>query len=427
MSFSYSSISSLATARMYSSALEWKSLSPRWRMTAVWLSVITSILVFPYCLPTSLTSRSPLSLAIVKDHNRGIKKSAQHRFTGFRHTEVPNIVHFVHLLKLDTNQTFDFPLRQFISIYSAHYHLQPDVIYIHTNVPEHQIEKRIKESSSPYTHAVSRLPRLKFNYHAAPNVTSRNQTVDLLANKSDFVRTSVLVKYGGIYLDDDVYVLRDLKPFRQAGFENVIGLQGGTAICPAVIMATKDNDLMHTYHEIQDIVFDGSWANHAVALLSTLAREFSPYANQVLITHKDTFFPFSWMWNDLRIIYQVNGTQPKKSMENNRPLENITDFIEHFEQRQPKRPKDTWHVDWRLSYTLHGWNHGLENLIAGQKGDDNDVFGSFGSITLEYVLSQNSNFARAVYPAVRHAVDNGWLDAVHFEQDFHKRIVQGRK
>lgn len=55
-------------------------------------------------------------------------------------------------------------------------------------------------------------------------------------------------------------------------------------------------------------------------------------------------------------MYQVNGTQPEESMENNRPLEIITDFIDHFEQRQPERPKDTWHVDWRLSYTLHsGW------------------------------------------------------------------------
>ena len=374
--------------------------------------------MIPYCLPTSLTSRSPLSLATVKEHTRGIKKPTQAHLTGFTHVnEIPNIVHFVHLLKLDTNQTFDFPFRQFIAIYSAHYYLQPDAIYIHTNVPEYQIERRIKESNSPYTHAVSRLPRVKFSYHAATNMTSRNQTVDILANQSDFVRTSVLVKYGGIYLDDDIYILRDLKPLRQVGFENILGLQQWTEICPAVIMATKDNILMRTYHELQDTVFDGSWANHAVGLLSTLAREFSPYTRQVLITHKETFFPFSWWDDDLRIIYQVNGTQPEKAVENNRPLENITEFIDHFELRQPERPQDTWHVDWRLSYTLHGWNHGVEGLIEAQKGEDESLFGSFGSITLEYVLSQNSNFARAVYPAVRHAVDSGWLDAVHFEQN----------
>ena len=156
-----------------------------------------------------------------------------------------------------------------------------------------------------------------------------------LANQSDFVRASVLVKYGGIYLDEDVYILRDLKPLRQAGFENIVGLQGSTEICPAVIMATKDNILMRTYHELQDVVFDGSWANHAVALLSTLAREFSPYASQVLLMHKEAFFPFSWQENDLRVIYQVNGTRLDISMENNRPLENITNFIDHFEQWQP--------------------------------------------------------------------------------------------
>ncbi len=104
-------------------------------------------------------------------------------------------------------------------------------------------------------------------------------------------------------------------------------------------------------------------------------------------------------------------------MESNRPLETISDFIDHFEQWQPEKPKDTWYVDWRVSYTLHGWNHAVEGLIEYQEEGD-DLVGSFGSITLEYVLSQNSNFARAVYPAVRHAFDSGGLDAVNFEGTF---------
>ena len=116
--------------------------------------------------------------------------------------------------------------------------------------------------------------------------------VDNLANQSDFVPTSVLVNYDGIYLNDDVYILRDLKPLRQVGFENIVGLQGWTEICPAEIIAMEDNTLMRTYHELQDIVFDGSWANYAVALLSTLARDFSlpqPSSHQ----HKEAFSPLS--------------------------------------------------------------------------------------------------------------------------------------
>ena len=73
-------------------------------------------------------------------------------------------------------------------------------------------------------------------------------------------------------------------------------------------------------------------------------------------------------------------------MENNRPLENITDFIDHFEQWRPERPKATWHVDWRLSYALHGWKHAVEGVLGHQKEGD-DSFGSFGSITLDSVLS----------------------------------------
>ena len=382
----------------------------------MWLSAITVVLVVPYCLRRSLPSGPPLNLS-------NLKESARYPFDSLenplkRTHDIPNIVHFVHLLNLKENQTFEFPFRQFVAIYSAHYYLQPDAIYIHTNVPEDQIKEKIQESNSPYTQAVTQLPRLKFKYHLAPNTTSRNYTIENFPNQSDFIRTSVLVEHGGIYLDDDVSILRDLKPLRQMGFENVIGFQGGSAICPAVILATKGSKMMNTYHELQDIVFDGSWANHAVELLSTLAREFSPYPHQVLVMPTATFFPHSWLPDSLRTIYQVNRTRPEKPMENNRPLEDISDFIEHFEQRQPSRPKDTWQVDWRLSYTLHGWNHAVEILVHEDEEKKIDsIFGSYGHINLEYVLAQNSNFARAVYPAIRHAVDRGVLDAVKFERN----------
>ena len=112
---------------------------------------------------------------------------------------------------------------------------------------------------------------------------SRNQTVDNLTNQFDFVRLSVLVIYGGIYLDGDV---------RQVGFENIARLHGWTEICHAVNMATEDNTLMRTYHELQDILFDGSWANSAVALLSALAREFSRTSTKFLSQIKRPFFLF---------------------------------------------------------------------------------------------------------------------------------------
>ena len=403
--------------------LEWRALSPRWRLTTLCLALTALVVMLPHFLPDSFTSADSLRFSNLKDHIKGIKYSAEQKLFSVESSSrtnkpIPNIVHFVHLLKLDTNQTFDFPFRQFISIYSAHHYLQPEHIYIHTNVPEHQIEARIRNSSSAYTHAVSKLPSVKFNYHAAPNRTSNNLTVDLLPNQSDFVRTDVLFKYGGIYLDDDAYILRDVESFRHMGFENVIGQQLGGSICPAVIMATKGSKMMKVYHALQDTVFDGSWANHAVDLLNTLAREFVSHPYQVLINPRETFFTYSWLPPDLETIYKINSSQPVVPKMNNPAIDNATDFIEHFRLRQPKTPQETWQVDWRPSYVLHGWNHGVDDMMQDYKkqGKADQIFGLFGGITLDYVLEQNSNFARAVYPAVKHALDHGVLDELKFSQ-----------
>ena len=78
--------------------------------------------------------------------------------------------------------------------------------------------------------------------------------------------------------------------------------------------------------------------------------------------------------------------------------QNLIEYIEDFELKD----LETWRKDWRLSYVLHGWTHGIE--IEGKAGE----LGDFGGITVDYVLAQRSNFARAVYPAVKHALEEGY-------------------
>ncbi|KAF6235284.1 hypothetical protein HO173_006478 [Letharia columbiana] len=144
-------------------------------------------------------------------------------------------------------------------------------------------------------------------------------------------------------------------------------------ICPAVLLSTRDNKLMKAYHALQDFIFDGQWATHVTWLLTTLAKDFSPADNQVLVLPQDSFFPSSWEMQDLKELYGVHEDAGEPAV-NNHPIDNLTDFIENFQLIPP----NTWQRDWRLSS--------------------------------EYVLAQNSNFARLVYPAVKHALDNGFLD-----------------
>ncbi|KAK4691528.1 hypothetical protein P7C71_g5494, partial [Lecanoromycetidae sp. Uapishka_2] len=307
---------------------------------------------------------------------------------------------------LDDDETFDLRFREFVAIYSAYYYMQPEIIYIHTNVPAEEMDELLDQSTSPWTLAVRKLPSVQFNYHRLPKKTSKGVRIEEIAHKTDFARIDVLVKYGGLYLDDDSYIIQPIHHFRKLGFENVVGMQLGGAICPSAILSTKGNKFNRVFLKLMDLQFDGSWTKHSVELMTSLLPEFHYQPHQILRLPQETFFPYSWEEPDLKTMYLVHDrSEPSNPVMVNHPIKNETEFIKHFEYYPPG---DTWKVDWRLSYIVHGWNH-----IAQDMKDQ--LYGKYKEISLEYVMAQNSNFARAVGPAVRNALDSGLLDHLKIE------------
>ena len=322
---------------------------------------------------------------------------------------IPNIVHFIHLVDPNPTPEFRFLFHQFVAIYSAQYHLQPEVIYIHTNMEHHFLEKTLRNTTNPYVQAISKLPTVHFKHHKVINETSKGLHVYRLPNQSDFVRTDVVKTYGGIYLDDDAYILRNLDPLRCTGFENVIGTQEGGQMCSAVILAKPENELMTAYDALQDEIFDGTWDRHSTILLATLAKEFAAIEHQVLVLPQETLFPLSWKEGDLHTIYDIHEDD-EDGEKKSKYIHDTSAFAEQFNHWHPH----TWRRDWRSSYVLHGWTSAIRpNFDSKEKIER--AFGRFGGITLEYVLARNSNFARAVYPAVKDALDKGLLDHVKRE------------
>lgn len=323
-------------------------------------------------------------------------------------TPIPNIVHFVHLVNPSEKPILLFPLRQFIAIYSASHYLHPTTIYIHTNLKQSLLQAAINTSADSYVRAISAIPNVKFNHIDPKTRTSKGQPIDNLPNQSDFVRTNALRKHGGIYLDDDAYVLRDLSPFRTAGFENVIGRQANGQACPAVMLAAPKNSLMKAYYMLQDAAFDGGWATHATDLLTTLIADFSPPDRQVLILPQDTFFPSKWEKADLKDIYQIHPPSSSPHSDLTETLNNSTQDMKTFVKDFKLKPSSSsWQRDWRLSYVLHGWTKGIGDGF--DERERKELFGKFGEIDMDYVLSRRSNFARAVEPALRHALESGVL------------------
>ncbi len=389
------------------------AFNTKWTWTWTWTAlglVLLSVLVLFHQIPTkgfAISSTSHISNPgqTTKNTPKDTEISIADRVT------IPNIVHFVYLVKPSPNPTFEFAFRQFIAIYSAFHYLHPETIYIHTNVEEHLIEETLKKSTSPWTKAASKLRAVKFDHQTPPEHTNSGLPIDKLPNQSDFVRTGVLGKSGGIYLDIDSYVLRDLEPLRRTGFENVVGRQKNTQICPAVILSAPGNKMMEAYQALQHTVFDpGRWALHATDLLTRLAEDFQMPDHQVLILPHNTFFPFDWVATELKSLYEVHDDQGVPAV-SNKGSQNLTEYIESFQLYGP----ETWQKDWRSPYVLHGWTSGIKGQLNDQEREA--MFGKFGGITPAYVLARNSHFAMAVYPAVKHALDNEVLDGIDYDQN----------
>ncbi|MCJ1280404.1 hypothetical protein MMC21_008232 [Puttea exsequens] len=434
----------------------WNPLSPKWLRTALIFALVSIVLLAHRLGPESLTALSSLRYLRsgnehrteikneIKNGSTAVRKQDQHpapvsmtsvniasttspiteehpsptsipksnngSATSHEHDQhapppsIPNIVHFVHFL-FEHEHLLNLYFREFLSIYSAHYHLKPDVLYIHTNIPPSELEERVNGSESAWTHAVARIPNLKFVYREPLTQTKKGYSLNEIAHKTDFARVAILAEYGGIYLDDDGYVLRPLEPLLTAGFENVLGFQPNNDICPSVILASPNNTLMRYWSVLMDHEFDGSWAAHSVDTLTRLADDFVATPRQVLLLPQNSFFPFSWDYYDCEIIYKIHrASEPADPIVHNAdPFADEALFLDTWARPFPGTDK-TWEVDWRQSYTLHGWNHGAS--------DNDDFFGEFGGISLAYVMALNSNFARAVYPAVEHAVKSGFLDGM---------------
>lgn len=325
---------------------------------------------------------------------------------------IPNIVHFVHLMRgSDKEPTLEFPFRQFIAIYSAQYYLNPETIYIHTNIENHLVEAALNAATSPYSRVLRRMSNVVFNHETPRLRTSEGKDVVNLGHRSDLMRTRILKKWGGLYLDEDSYVVRDLQPLRDSGFKTVLGKESDAKTSNVVMLAAPESDLISAFELLQEESYNGWGTAHSMDLLNRLARDFSGLDNQALVLMREAFFPIGFKKDDLVDFYHIYKSQdlvtgPTYSGE---PIiscsqcQNATDYVDQYEEEDDQVRNSR--VDWRGSYVLHGWNTALMGFDR-----DGDMFGSRGGVTLEYVLARKSRFASAVYPAIKHAVDTGVLD-----------------
>ncbi|KAJ3254398.1 hypothetical protein HK103_007192 [Boothiomyces macroporosus] len=164
---------------------------------------------------------------------------------------IPNVVH------LTIGRKFRF--ENYLSVKSIHDIIKPDMIFVHGDVfpMENELFARaIKEFKLELV--LSR-----------KGDTVYNITVTKGEHMSDIVRMETLIRYGGMYFDLDVFVLKDMKPFLKKENEFVIGYQNKEShfgLNNGLMLSKRCSRFMIWWYRNYQTMNPKDWDYHSVKL-----------------------------------------------------------------------------------------------------------------------------------------------------------------
>ncbi|KAJ9582764.1 hypothetical protein L9F63_022890, partial [Diploptera punctata] len=197
------------------------------RNDIIWINKNKGYELYPTCKMKDLFKTSATCQLLAK-----VKDSIFEGFDNLIGTKnssniVPNYVHFLF---------FGNPRISYVHsvcILAAFRNQKPERIYFHTNIKEfkgpHWI--KIRDTLGSVLHFANvTLPTEIFGHKF-----TRPYHV---YHASDVTRIRILMEYGGIFLDNDSYIVKSLDPFRR--YEMTIGVTNGEYLGTQVLIAHKD-------------------------------------------------------------------------------------------------------------------------------------------------------------------------------------------
>jgi Glycosyltransferase sugar-binding region containing DXD motif len=157
------------------------------------------------------------------------------RFEGFNNETgvdefiVPNVIHYIRFNKTS------FSFVDYVCIRSAWINHRPEIIYFHTNVDKFSgvyWDRMVQDAE--FFQRIKVVPiELPSEVFGQPLSTGWR-----LFHGSDVARIRMMKQYGGIYLDNDIYVVRNLDKYRK--FEIAMGWDENQFLGSQVIIAHKE-------------------------------------------------------------------------------------------------------------------------------------------------------------------------------------------
>lgn len=307
--------------------------------------------------------------------------------------EIPNIAHFVYILSDPIDGHFPLQFSHYLSLYAAWHHWRPDIIYLHTNVAANSsaVLGAQRGDQGKWARLFFEMPGLTINTVAVPAHTNNGRLIRSLEHKSDFVRVQAIHDFGGAYIDLDVHSLKDIKLLRQAGYAAVGGWQTDGYVNSGTFLSEKGGRMIKLWIDRMHDFYDGGWTTHSNGALTAVSKQLTKeHSCEMLTLQPSAFAPIGWRrFNSQRLFFDhfeaadiyidETGNLTEYPVEDEKPIDMLA-----------------WALDWRCTYLLHAFS--AKKLRHGIK--DN-------GITPRYIAVRRSNFARAVYPTLRHMYRQG--------------------
>ncbi|XP_069696259.1 lactosylceramide 4-alpha-galactosyltransferase-like isoform X2 [Periplaneta americana] len=159
---------------------------------------------------------------------------------------VPNIVHFLFLGITEPSFV------DTVCVLAAFKNHRPDKIYFHTDVEKFEGYNWEKLKGTPDLN-------IEINKVTLPDEIFGQKFSSKYHrwHASDVLRILILMKYGGIFLDNDSFVVRNLDEFRK--FEMVLGWPEGQYLGTQVLVAHKDARFLRLWLETYRQYYPNRW------------------------------------------------------------------------------------------------------------------------------------------------------------------------
>lgn len=209
-------------------------------------------------------------------------------------TVIPNIVHYVWLGERSLNYF------AFLSLLSSLYVLNAEMVYIHGNF----------EPTGPHWDKIKHHIRVQFVLRDFPE-TVFDQSIKFASHGSDYLRSDLLIRYGGIYTDWDVLWVHPI-PDRLRQYELVACPDfPATGAFPdvfnmGVLLAAKGARFMRYFLESYHHYLNNHWSYNAIHMPY---KVYEKHPDLLLVDrHLQVYYLLSCIFNASIMTYSVKIT-----------------------------------------------------------------------------------------------------------------------